>query len=65
FKAYPDWAAIEAGLKGGAAAYLKDIGTLAEQAATPWHSHGSYGDHGARFAPADESFRHVYGEMAL
>ncbi|MFY8115758.1 MAG: tagatose 1,6-diphosphate aldolase [Rhabdaerophilum sp.] len=58
FKAYPDWAAIEAGLAGRAVAYMRDINTLTDAKALPWWS--SWG--GATLADADESFRHRYSE---
>lgn len=62
FAHYPDWAAIEAGLRGGAAAYLAEIAALADAHAVPWLAHPCYGAGGARFAPADASFRHTYRE---
>jgi tagatose 1,6-diphosphate aldolase len=62
FGAYPDWAAIDARLRGGAAGYLAEIGALADRAARPWHAHPVFGAEGARFSPADASFRHVYEE---
>ncbi|MBC7156511.1 MAG: tagatose 1,6-diphosphate aldolase, partial [Rhodobacteraceae bacterium] len=62
FAHYPDWAAIEAGLRGGARAYLDEIAALADAHAVPWFTHPCYGAGGARFAPADASFRHTYLE---
>ena len=62
FKAYPDWDAVEAGLRGASAEYLDEIGAMAAKHATPWYAHGCYGEGGARFSPADASFRHGYGE---
>jgi tagatose 1,6-diphosphate aldolase len=60
FNAYPDWAAIEAGLRGGAADYMADISALADTQATNWAHHACYGAGGAAFRPADASFRHSY-----
>lgn len=61
FRAYPDWAAIETGLRGDALNYLADIGALADARAANWALHPCYGAGGARFRPADASFRHGYG----
>ena len=63
FSSYPDWAAIRAGLEGEAAAYMADISVLADREAQCWHAHACYGEGGARFAPTDASFRHVYQAM--
>lgn len=60
FSHYPDWAAIRKGLEGPAADYMADISALADEKAQSWPAHSCYGDGGARFAPADASFRHVY-----
>ncbi|RMD91390.1 MAG: DUF2090 domain-containing protein [Alphaproteobacteria bacterium] len=63
FAAYPDWAAIRAGLEGEARDYLARISAMAEESARPWCAHPCYGEGGARFQPADASFRHGYGEF--
>ncbi|MFD0979119.1 tagatose 1,6-diphosphate aldolase [Tropicimonas aquimaris] len=63
FRAYPDWAAIEAGLRGGAVDYMADISALADAHAAEWSQHSCYGAGGARFTPADASFRHRYASM--
>ncbi|WP_421703130.1 tagatose 1,6-diphosphate aldolase [Aliiroseovarius sp.] len=63
FQAYPDWDAICAGLEGGAADYMADISALADAKAANWASHACYGDGGARFTPADASFRHGYAAI--
>ena len=63
FGHYPDWTRIEADLRGEANAYLTDISTLADQAAAPWQTHACFGDGGARFVPANASFRHGYSEF--
>jgi tagatose 1,6-diphosphate aldolase len=60
FAAYPDWAQVEAGLRGEAVAYLSEIGAMAERAAAPWHLHPCWGEGGAQFRPANASFRHRY-----
>jgi tagatose 1,6-diphosphate aldolase len=60
FRGYPDWCAIETGLRGGARDYLDAISTLADEAAAPWHRHPCWGEGGARFRPANASFRHRY-----
>ncbi|HHZ07726.1 MAG TPA: tagatose 1,6-diphosphate aldolase [Rhizobiales bacterium] len=60
FAAFPDWQAIRAGLQGGAVDYMRDINDLTDAQAAPWHTHACYGPGGARFDPADASFRHLY-----
>ena len=60
FNAYPDWAAIKAGLIGEAADYMADISALADATATNWSAHPCYGSGGAAFRPADARFRHHY-----
>lgn len=60
FAAFPDWQTIRAGLEGGAAHYMRDINSLTDSQAAPWHGHACYGPGGARFDPADASFRHIY-----
>ncbi|MEM1039914.1 MAG: tagatose 1,6-diphosphate aldolase [Pseudomonadota bacterium] len=63
FQAYPDWNVIEAGLKDGAASYLREIGAMADATALPWNTHAAYGATGSTFQPNDASFRHSYGAM--
>ncbi|WP_371170740.1 tagatose 1,6-diphosphate aldolase [Aliiroseovarius sp. 2305UL8-7] len=62
FSAYPDWQRIKAELEGGAVDYMSQISTLADAKAADWAKHPCYGDGGARFTPADASFRHSYGQ---
>ena len=62
FQAYPDWSAIEAGLRGDARAYMDSLNALTDAKAAPWSSHSVYGGTGARFLPPDASFRHAYAE---
>lgn len=62
FGNFPDWQAIRDGLSNDAIPYMKDLNALTDREARPWSAHVIYGD-GARFAPADESFRHVYEAM--
>lgn len=63
FKAYPDWSAIEHGLKGDSAAYMSEISALTDAKATPWHEHSVFGEGGAQFTPADASFRANYEDI--
>ena len=51
FAAYPDWAKVEAGLRGEALDYLSGIGAMADRAAAPWHLHPCWGEGGSRFDP--------------
>ncbi|MEM8871969.1 MAG: tagatose 1,6-diphosphate aldolase [Pseudomonadota bacterium] len=59
FGAYPDWAEIEAGLRGASAAYMAELNALTDAAAAPWMEHPLFGG-AAAFSPADASFRHGY-----
>lgn len=60
FQHFPDWDAIRRELRGEALAYMQDLNALTDAQASPWHAHACYGADGARVAPADASFRHVY-----
>lgn len=59
FNHYPDWEAIDRDLKGESADYMAEISALADANAADWRAHPIYGN-GAKFAPADASFRHGY-----
>lgn len=63
FTNYPDWGKIEDGLKGEAITYLTEISELADREASPWIAHPGFGDGGARFRPANASFRHRYAAI--
>ncbi len=60
FQRFPDWSAIEAGLRGRALPYMRELNAFTDAAATPWHLHPCYGEAGPRVLPADASFRHAY-----
>ena len=62
FGAYPDWDAIEKGLRGEGRAYMDELNALTDAAATPWHAHPCFGGK-AGFTPADASFRHAYEDI--
>ena len=63
FDHFPDWERIRTDLNSEAAAYMTDLNALTDAQAQPWHDHPIFGGDGLDFAPADASFRHVYGEM--
>lgn len=63
FKAYPDWDRIRAELVGSSVDYMAKISALAEAEAANWANHTCFGPDGARFAPADASFRHGYADF--
>ncbi|NKB50693.1 MAG: DUF2090 domain-containing protein [Rhizobiaceae bacterium] len=63
FNQYPDWQAIESDLRGESSTYMSDISQLADEKAHDWRRHSCFGEGGARFAPADASFRHAYEGM--
>ncbi len=62
FGAYPDWDAIEKGLRGEGRAYMDELNDLTDAAATPWHAHPCFGGE-VGFRPADASFRHDYEDI--
>jgi len=63
FGNFPDWDRIRTDLTSEAADYMADLNALTDADAQPWHAHPHFGGDGLAFAPADASFRHVYGEM--
>ena len=63
FGHYPDWDAIRSGLDGDGNAYMREINALTKAEAMPWHAHAVFGADGARFTPADATFRHGYGDI--
>jgi tagatose 1,6-diphosphate aldolase len=63
FTAYPDWAAVRAGLEGDAGEYMKDISALADAKAANWAQHSCYGAGGARLAADDAGFRNSYADI--
>ena len=60
FAHWPDEARMRADLEGEGVAYMERLNAIVAAHGTPWHAHPAYGPHGARFAPADASFRHGY-----
>jgi tagatose 1,6-diphosphate aldolase len=62
FKAFPDWQAIRAGLRGQSRPYMAELNAMTDAHATPWFDHPLYGGK-AGVAHADASFRHHYGPM--
>lgn len=64
FGHFPDWPAMRTGLEGGAVGYMRDLNALTDTEASPWHRHPAFGPDGARFRPADASFRHGYPGFA-
>ena len=63
FGKYPNWEEIRAALEADGQSYLAAIGALAAAEGLPWYDHACYNGDGARFAPADASFRHSYPDM--
>ncbi|MEM8789447.1 MAG: tagatose 1,6-diphosphate aldolase [Pseudomonadota bacterium] len=62
FRAYPDWVAIEAGLRGDARAYMQEISDLTDAKAAAWSDHPLFAG-APGFAPADAGFRHGYADL--
>ncbi|WP_394691660.1 tagatose 1,6-diphosphate aldolase [Hoeflea sp.] len=63
FGHYPDWDAMRRGLEGASVDYMRDLNVLTDQAAMPWDKHALFGPEGAKFSPADQSFRHSYSDF--
>lgn len=59
FKAFPDWDAIRAGLRGGSLPYMRDLNALTDAAARPWPMHPVYGGN-TQVQPPDQRFRFEY-----
>ena len=60
FQAFPHWDAIRGKLHTEAVSYMRELNTLTDTAATPWHEHTCYGKQGNRPRPADAGFRQHY-----
>jgi len=63
FQHFPDLQAMRAELSADGTAYMREIGELTDQKATPWQSHGCYGDGGADFVDRGAGFRHAYPDF--
>ena len=63
FGLYPDWDGMRKGLETGSVDYMRDLNALTDKAATAWDQHAVFGSDGAQFSPADQSFRHSYGNF--
>ena len=63
FSHFPDWDRIRQGLETESVDYMNDLNALTDAEALPWHQHPVFGGDGGRFSPADESFRHGYGDF--
>jgi len=60
FQRFPDWDGIRDELRGEAVPYMRELNSLTDASARPWHTHPCFGPGGARVEPADSSFRHLY-----
>lgn len=60
FQEFPDWDAMQSGLRGEAVEYMRELNVLTDAEARPWHGHPCYGASGPRVLPADAGFRHAY-----
>jgi tagatose 1,6-diphosphate aldolase len=66
FGAFPDWDAVQAGLKSNAAPYMQSINELTDVQALPWFDHARYGGTaGPQIAidDADADFRKAYADF--
>lgn len=60
FSHFPDWDGIRRELESDALDYMRDLNALTDEMALPFGQHDVYQGEGARFHPADGSFRHKY-----
>ena len=60
FAAYPDWNQVRKDLATASVNYMSDISDLADAEAQDWSRHRCFGAQGAKFSPADASFRLNY-----
>ncbi len=63
FARYPDWAAMEADLRGTSRGYMDDLNALTDAKARPWHEHPVFGGAALRISPADATFREAYADL--
>ena len=63
FGAYPDWAAMEAGLARDSVPYMAELNALTDAKAAPWHDHAAYGGDGLAFRDPTAGFRQGYGDI--
>ncbi len=64
FNHYPDWNAIENGLKSEAVTYLEKISNLADTKAIGWHKHVCFGPSGPKINPISSEFHVQYSEIS-
>jgi tagatose 1,6-diphosphate aldolase len=57
---FPDWKAMETGLRSKAAPYLEEVGLLTNARAKPWFAHPRFGEDGAVSDPGGPDFRSRY-----
>ena len=57
---FPHYDAIRATLRSEAVPYMRELNTLTDAAATPWHEHACYGEPGERGESGDGDFRKHY-----
>ncbi|SFJ33588.1 tagatose 1,6-diphosphate aldolase [Jannaschia pohangensis] len=60
FRSYPDWDAMEAGLRRDSVPYMAELNALTDARATPWQAHECYGGDGGAFVDPTAGFRHGY-----
>lgn len=60
FSHFPDWQRMRSELAGDGVAYMRELNALTDAQARPFHRHECYGQDGARFTPADATFRKTY-----
>jgi tagatose 1,6-diphosphate aldolase len=59
FQYFPDWEKIRSGLQRESLPYMRDLNTLTDRKATPWHRHPVFGGN-VGVAHPDGSFRNHY-----
>lgn len=57
---FPDWNAMRSDLRTSALPYMREINSLTDAEATPWHRHACFGPSGPKISPVGSEFRHHY-----
>jgi tagatose 1,6-diphosphate aldolase len=59
FQQFPDWEAIRTGLRKESQPYMRDLNSLTDKAALPWHQHSCFAGK-TNVSQEDASFRNKY-----
>lgn len=63
FQRYPEWDSIRSELRSAGVPYMRDLNTLTDKEALPWHTHDCFGEDGLDIASSGAKFRVGYTEF--